>query len=214
MKNKKSIIRLGDGEFRILLNKKGIEYQEYNDSLRNEISQIIKQYSKDSKYLLALPSSMFTKSILWYLKNDNIYVDCFGFYRFYFRYFMKNNVIYGDAFCFSKGNENEYKKLWENCDRILFVHNNKKYAIEFESKYAIKVDFIEIPQKNSYSKIDSIIKEIKNKLKKMKPNTMYKILISAGPTAKPIIYRLSKENIIAYDMGHCWDSPLKNPERE
>lgn len=208
----KSIIRFGDGEFRILLNKRGIEYQQFNPSLQEELRKIIKEYSDNSPYILAMPSSMFTKSILWYLKNKKIYIDCFGFYRFYFRYFMNKKCTYGDAFCFSLNNEKIYSKLWSSDDIIIFVHRDKRFAEKFQKQYNIETKFIKIPSKEAYSEVESTIDRIKEEIIKLPQNKKCKVLISAGPAAKSIVYSLSKNNIIAYDTGHCWDEPLMNPK--
>lgn len=212
IKENKSIIRFGDGEFRILLNKKAIEYQEYDENLRKELKKIVEGCETNNKYILALPSSMFTKSILWYLKNNKIYIDCFGAYRFYFRYCMSRKCVYGDAFCFSKGNEKLYSSLWKKSDIVIFVHNNEEYAKKFYNQYGIKTEYIQIPSKNAYSQIENIMANIKKKIKELPVECNYKVLISAGPAAKPIVYRLLEDNIVAYDTGHCWDDPLTNPE--
>ena len=50
IENSKSIIRFGDGEFRIMFAKKGIEYQDYHDNLSKELLEIFIKYSKDEKY--------------------------------------------------------------------------------------------------------------------------------------------------------------------
>ena len=39
-----SLIRLGDGEFRIMLKKKGIPYQKYSNDLKNDMLQHILYY--------------------------------------------------------------------------------------------------------------------------------------------------------------------------
>ena len=35
----------------------------------------------------------------------------------------------------------------------------------------------------------------------LQPKSNFKVLISAGPTAKVLVYRLATEGLICYDMG-------------
>ena len=213
-KNKNvSLIRLGDGEFRIMLNRKGIMYQQYSSNLRNDMLQILHDYkNKDTEYLLSIPYEPFSKNLIWCIKHDKKYLEHFGIYRFYFRYFMNRKKLYGCALTFEKDNEENYRKIWENSEKVIFVHNDKKWADLFEKKYNIKTYFIEVPNKNAYEQIEEIEKSILNVVKKIEDKGKYSILISAGPCAKVLVYRLLKEKIVSYDVGHCWDDPLIMPE--
>lgn len=212
--NNLSLIRLGDGEFRIMLKKKNIPYQKYSDGLKNDLLNILKEYKKvsNNKFLLAVPYEPFAKNLIWCIKSDIKYLEHFGLYRLYFRWFMNNKKIYGCALTFERDNEKNYKKIWENSQKVIFVHNDEKWAQMFENKYNIKTLFVKIPEKNAYEDIDKIEKEIKEKIKEIDKNVKYSILISAGPCAKILVYRLLKSNLISYDIGHCWDEPLIMPK--
>ena len=212
--NNLSFIRLGDGEFRIMLKKKSIPYQKYSNELRKDLLNILKEYKKqkNNKFLLAVPYEPFARNFIWCIKNDIKYLEHFGLYRLYFRWFMNNKKVYGCALTFEKDNKKNYEKLWKNNQEVIFVHNNEKWAKMFENKYNIKTHFIKIPEKNAYEEINKIEEEIKEKLKYIDKNIKYSILISAGPCAKVLVYRLLKSNIIAYDIGHCWDEPLIMPK--
>ena len=208
-----SLIRLGDGEFRIMLKKKGIPYQKYSNDLKNDMLQILNDYkNEDTKYLLSIPYEPFSKNLIWCIKHDKKYLEHFGIYRFYFRYFMNRKKLYGCALTFEKDNEENYKKIWENSEKVIFVHNDKKWADLFEKKYNIKTYFVEVPNKNAYEKIEEIERSILNVVKKIENKEKCCILISAGPCAKILVYRLLKKKIISYDVGHCWDDPLIMPE--
>ena len=173
------------------------------------MQQIVKEYmtNKEGDYLLAVPYIPFHSGIKWYIKNDKKFLMCFGMLRFYFRIFANTSKTYGDAMLFKKGNKKIYEKLWKNSDYIIFVHNDEKYADQFYKKYKINTDFIKVPNQNSYDKIDEIEKKITQKVKKSESKRI-KVLISSGPMAKVLSYRLSKKGIITYDCGHCWDEPL------
>ncbi len=201
----KSIIRFGDGEFRIMFAHKGIHYQDYDKNLAKELKKIFLNYEINSEYLVCVPS-VFFQNIGWFLKQDKKYAYCFAAPRNHFRKIMKRNLNYGDAFCFSQGKVEEYLKLWKEAKHLIVIHNDKKWAKMLEIN-SCKVSFVEIPSKNSYEQIDEIEEKIINIKKKFNDA---KILISAGPMAKVLVYRLSKKNIVSYDVGHCFDEPLEN----
>lgn len=210
LKNQLSLIRLGDGEYNLLLKKSGIKYQKYNKELHKEMQQFMKEYKtkENQKYLIAVPYLPFSNGIKWYIKNDKKFLMCFGIYRFYFRITANKNKMYGDAMLFREGNKKTYEQLWKNnSDFIIFVHNNEKYAKKFYNEYKIHTYFVKVPNQDSYDKIDEIEKEIVEKVEELK-NKKVRVLISAGPMAKVLVYRLSRNKIIAYDCGHCWDEPL------
>ncbi|MDD3304288.1 MAG: GT-D fold domain-containing glycosyltransferase [Clostridia bacterium] len=202
-----SIIRFGDGEYRMIARKKDIHYQKYEPELREEMLKIIHEYDKSSNYLICIPRAVVVENAIWFLKHPIKYFTHFIDFRFYFRYFMDTKVEYGDAMMFASGNEVYYKEIWKDTDNIIFVHNSEKWANNFESKYNKKTVFIEVPSKNSYSEIDEIERNILEQIEKIGDNT-YSILISSGPSAKCLVYRLAKKGIVAYDCGHCWDEPL------
>ena len=203
-KNNISIIRYGDGEFRIIESKKGIHYQDFNQELCREMEELFYSYSDKSKYLLSVPY-FFNEDIKWYKKMPYSFTSCFAKCRLFFRKKHNKNMIYGDAFLFKKGNKKIYEKLWKNEKKLILVHNDIKWAKSLEQEYNIKVEFIEIPKKNSYDEIDNI----QNEIKRMNKDKKTKVLISAGPMSKALIYRLSKEGYIIYDTGHCFDEPLE-----
>lgn len=203
-KNNLSIIRYGDGEFRIIESKKGIHYQDFNQKLCDEMEELFYNYSNDSKYLLSVPY-FFNESIKWYKKMPYSFTSCFAKCRLFFRKKYNKNMIYGDAFLFKKGNKKIYEELWKNERNLILIHNDIKWAKSLEKEYNIKVDFIEIPKRNAYDEIDNI----QNKIKKLNKDKKTKVLISAGPMSKALIYRLAKEGYIIYDTGHCFDEPLE-----
>lgn len=213
-KNNISLIRFGDGEFSIYLNNKDIYYQKFSNDLKLYLKEIERGYSKESNYMLAIPNEMFTESILWFFKHKKIYLSCFAKYRVYFRYFMKKNAIFGDAMCFIKSNYDEYIKLWEDVQDVVFVHNDEKWAKSFEEKFKKKTYFVKTPNSNAFENHEQIINKIIDTINLNKLNNKeYKILISAGPAAKVIVYKLSLMGIVAYDVGHIWDEPLTIEKR-
>ena len=207
IKDKKTIIRFGDGEFNFFRNI-GVDYQEYNDEIKNGFNE----YNSDSNYLICLPKCFFSCSGLKLLSKRR-YLISWSYARYYFKRRIKKELLYGDAFSFGKQNEKYYSKIFKKSkiDRVIFVHNDEKYFKKFKNKYNLETEFVKIPRKNSYKEkeliIDNILKLIKNKA-----NTI--VLISAGPAAKMIAYELSQNEIWCIDTGHCWDMPLEVIERK
>lgn len=214
-KHNKALIRLGDGEFRIMLKRKGILYQKYSEELRQDMLQILNDYKylDDCGFLLAVPNEPFIREASWFKSVDEMILQCFGLYRFYFRKFMNKSKVYGDAFLFQKDNECFYSKLWENSDVVIFLHNDERYAQMFKNKYNIETVFINVPSCNSYEKIDDIEQDVLNAVNDFAKDRSYSVLISCGPAAKILVYRLLKKGIITYDTGHCWDEPLEMPNK-
>lgn len=207
LKENKSIIRLGDGEFKFLIGEE-ISYQEYNEELKNELNKIINEYSKTSKYLLCVPKYFFECNGIKLLKNKDYFL-CWSFPRNYFKNHFPKNLVYGDAFSFGNKNTLIYDKLFFNkkYKECIFVHNNIIYAENFEKKYNIKTHFVNIPKKNAYTDILKIMNNIFN-IVDYKNKKEIIIVISAGPLGKVLVKKISEHGIIAIDTGHCWDKPL------
>lgn len=212
----KALIRLGDGEFRIMLKKRGIEYQKYSDELRKEMLMFMREYKRNDNcgFVLAVPNEPFIREAKWFdTVDDDMILQCFAPYRVYFRKFMNNKRVYGDAFVFQKDNEHNYRELWNGSDYVIFVHNDKKYADSFSRKYNVKTMFVKVAAENSYDKIDETENEIIKLVQSIPKTSKYSVLISADPAAKALVYRLLKKGIISYDTGHCWDEPLEMPSK-
>ncbi|WKA57817.1 GT-D fold domain-containing glycosyltransferase [Planococcus shenhongbingii] len=208
LKNKKSIIRFGDGEFNILSGK-SIAYQMYSKELHEELERIIKNYLKEDEatYKLCLPTDFLKKSGFYLLKK-RIYISSWSYTRYIFKKKYDENVSYGDAFLFAKGNEEIYKKLWITAKNVIFIHNNEKYANYFEQKYGINTKFIEIPKKNAFEEREKIYNKINIALREVDKEKLI-IIVSAGPLGKILVENLSNIGLVVYDTGHCWDDPLE-----
>lgn len=206
-KTHKSVIRYGDGEF-FLMSGHSIHYQEYRPELSKCLKDIILDYTADSnKYLLCMPKYYFECTGLDIIKSRVLFRS-WTRPRFMFKYdFDKYRIEYGDAFMFADGNADIYEEIWNDSDikSVVFVHNKKKYADYFAEKYNKKVCYVEIPSRNAFNAADFILKNI---LKAYNSNGADLVLISAGPCAKYLVWKLSDKGVWAIDTGHCWDEPL------
>lgn len=207
--NNKSLIRYGDGEL-IIMNGGDIHYQCADKVLEAKLNNIIKEYldnPKDSPYLLCMPIPFISCSGMK-LSKRRVWVSSWAKFRYYFKKNLDlKKIYYGDAFLFSKKYETSYPKIWSKSDSVIFLHNNKKFADDFTSKYGIKTTFIQVPSKDAFSKVDNLLDDILLTIGKDGHENKI-VLISAGPCAKVLVYELSKRGIKAIDTGHCWDDPL------
>lgn len=205
VRNRKSIVRLGDGEFNIISGK-SVSYQQKNKRLREDICDIIAEYinNQDNNFILCMPGEFLSPNGI---KLNFKQIISWAFSRYYFNKNYDIPIIYGDAFLFGKGNEEIYSLIWkeESVKHIVFVHNDQIYGEQFKKRYKKEITFIQIPSRDAYS----IIKNIENKIiKSIKDSSESVILISAGPCAKVLVKKLADKGYWAIDTGHCWDNPL------
>jgi hypothetical protein len=210
LKNRKSFIRFGDGEFDIIEGK-NIHYQEYSEDLGCYLDKIIREYidgGNGGSYYVGMPNTFLTMKALRLLRS-RLYLSCWSHARYYFKKNYDKNIIYGNTCLFSEGNEHIYEKIWNkaNIDKVIFVHNSEVYAKKFEQIYNIKEVFVKIPPKNAYTDKNEIVENIIDRVTDKDKNM---VLISAGPCGKVLVYELSKQGIWAIDTGHCWDNPLND----
>ncbi|AOS98775.1 hypothetical protein ESP131_00010 [Exiguobacterium sp. U13-1] len=208
IKDKISLIRFGDGEFNII-GKKDIHYQNHSLELENELKGIIENYNNNninSNYLLCMPRYFFESSG-YEIAKKRVFVSSWSFSRYLFNKKFDKNLIYGDSFVFSKGNEQIYEKIWsdQRISNVIFVHNKIEYGEKFALKYSKNVTNIEIPDSNAFEYKDEIINDI---YKNLQGNKEILVIISAGPLGKVLVKELSEDDIWAIDTGHCWDDPL------
>lgn len=216
LKEKKSLIRFGDGEFGIF-HGRSISYQKCSSELIEEFKNIKVDYEIKSNcpYIIAVPKKFFQVSGFVLMKNRK-YVASWSQSRADFLNHFNQNIIYADAFLFEKSNTDIYEQIWKKDNKrnnIIFIHNNYIYAKNFEKKYEKKVYFIKCPKKNSFEIIDNITAEIKEIIDRNNLNiSNSEIVVSCGPAGKVIVKRFSHEGFLSIDTGHCWDEPLHGLE--
>jgi len=208
IKTRKSLIRLGNGESEIIA---GFDMgtQRYHPELRKQLIKILKDYSLESSYLLALPNSNLTVNIKTLQERKN-----YKIWR-YMRYFLwlykihkVNKMPFLEANMFRIGEEGlpdyEIEKLWIPYEHIIIVHNSQEYFEWFRNKYPLKtISFIKIPDRDFFFVLKDKQYEILKVFQKFnisKENSV--ILVSAGPGGKVLCYNLSKLSFLCYDMGN------------
>lgn len=203
IKNKASIIRYGDGEMD-LINGKALKFQEYNKELSDRLNEILNLKSSD-KLFIAIPEifnginqyvsdekDFWAISLLKTYKNWEIHCDGEYYNAFltrpYLRYKDKENC----SMLFAK-----IKEIYKNRDVILIEGEYSRLGVGNDLFDGVKsLKRILCPTKNAYDMYDKILKEA------LKQNKNKLILVSLGPTAKPLVYDLHKNGYQAIDLGH------------
>lgn len=205
VRSNKSISRFGDGEFRLILPKENLKFQEENQSLSSRLKEVIT--SNLENHIVAIPESFYSvKSFklnvkYWWIAFINKYGNLLS------QYFDKEKK-YGNAFISrfyldyqnkSKVEEiiKNLKKIWDKKDVLIIEGEFSRLGIGndlFEN--TMSLDRIICPPKNAFSKYDEILE----KAKKYGKDKL--ILIALGPTATVLSYDLAKEDFWAVDIGH------------
>lgn len=211
---KKSLIRFGDGEFGVY-HGKDIHYQPWSAALRNAFEEIKKEYESNSEgcpFLLAVPKR-FMEVNGFLLAKKRVYVSSWAQSRLDFKKYFRHDIPYGDAFLFEKNNKELYSQIWKsvNCpENVIFIHNNPVYAERFADTYGKNVVFVQCPARDAFGMVDELEKAV---LEKIEANSWAKedvmLTVSAGPTGKVLVHRMSKRGFWCVDAGHCWDDPLE-----
>ena len=204
MAHNSSVARFGDGEMDIITGH-SIPYQDYDESLANELKEIISSESNES--LVVCLSDVFEGL-------DRYNQSAVDFWKQH----LNNNYIYYKSLCkapwygstfisrpymdlVDKSLSNMYfkniKNLWDERDILIVEGVNSRSGVGndlFDN--ANSVERIICPSKNAYSKID----EIESLIEMHAENKL--VLLILGPTAKVLAKRLSIKKIQAIDMGH------------
>lgn len=216
LSNPKSFYRFGDGEINIMSGKDA-GTQKFDKRLADLLLTALEDTSSNShigigfeyftfnlwghnefanKFYL-LNADNYRKFFLEHCSTEFQYIDT-GFTQ---RYFSLNEMEI----------QNWYEKLvllFKNKKINVFMgetaFNNLEYKIYDEAE---SVKYFFQPSKNAFDKYDEILG-----LAKTLPKDEI-LCFALGATAKPLIYELSKEHYICYDIGHMakdYDSYRKN----
>lgn len=212
IKNKKSIVRFGDGEFYHLFtnkNKYSAGRQNCDIIIQKKLHDIFT--SNDDNILIGISGflasnehisknyKLFTPYMKKFIKNIKTKLDL--------KYSDYMNKKYYSAEITRLKNLVEFKEIISIFDNlfltndVVFVGNKNVINIienNFKDKFR-KIDYVEIPKQNAFSKYD----EIMEKCKKFGHNKLF--LLSIGITATIIGYELAKYEYWALDIGHYFE---------
>lgn len=207
LKNKMSLSRFGDGEFKWMLDIRQISFQDADEQLKMKLLNTF--FDKNDKLLIGLPKSF--DSIKEYnhnakrywsnfflkhhkevfdlinKKNDATFVNA-SITRPYMDYQDKNNCGYRFE---------NLKRIWNNREIIIVEGEKTKLGMGNDLfSNTTKIERIICPSVNAFSKYDAILNEI------LKQDNSKLILLSLGPTATVLAGDLAKKGYQAIDTGH------------
>ncbi len=202
---KKSLSRFGDGEFKWMLGKKQVSFQENNAKMMYKLKEVFEEENED--LIIGIPKALnslenlnkyakkewklfilfFYNSIKKYIKVDKEYADT-NITRFYMDYVDKSNC---------KNKIENIKRIWEKRDILIVEGEKTKLGVGNDLfQNAKTINRIIAPSKNAFDVYERILEEAysngKDKL----------ILISLGPTATILASDLSKKGYQGIDIGH------------
>lgn len=205
IKEKKSVARFGDGEFKWIMNIEQHSFQKNSDKLSKRLLEVlnkndenlllcvprginnISEYTKNSKMFWKTFVRRHGKKIIHMLNKNYTYGDT-NFTRWYLEYEDKKNAI--------KRLENN-KKIWNDREIVIIEGEKTRMGVGndlFENTKSIKR--ILVPSTDAFEIYDKIL----NEAKKIEKNKL--ILLAIGPTATILAGDLSKEGYQAIDIGH------------
>lgn len=215
LKSGKSFIRFGDGET-FIMHGGSLEWQRYERGLSLGMRKVIKEYSNDSPYVIGLPKFMnVPNKELKYSPEGNkmfVWLPVKAMYTTLCRKDMK----YGDAHVFYY--DNFFQDYFEPFlkDKHIILIANPAYIAEVKANTRIpfKIVYVEAPQKHAYGEYESIIEKTKNEVAKAPVGKTPVVIATIGPASKPLIYDLSKQGILCYDMGRGIENFYKDESLE
>lgn len=197
----KSLIRLGDGDI-WHTNFSDQEYQRYHPRLRDYLLKIIRGYdSRSGPYLLGLAKAWIGKSNAELREAGKLRMWLPS--KIAFQRFFHAGETYFDAHLFYRGGafERTLGDVLSRYRNIVVTHAANISRLE-KTGFAegLQVAFIECPAENAFDQFDALLGAI---LKEVGSGAdRHRVLLSAGPASKALVYELSKRGIVSYDLGH------------
>lgn len=214
IKDGKSIVRLGDGEF-AMMRGMSIHYQDYKKDIATALWNLVKEYNKKSTYILGV-NNIILKKTNKYLKENNQFRMWLPTKIFYDLYFNKNVKTFELTIFYNGG----YFK-----NKILPIIKNKKLIIitkidtindiknNLSNDFIINKDifFIETSSSNAFNKYENIKEEIKN-ITFTNPDKFI-LLPACGPLSKLIAFEYLNK-IQTLDIGKGMEIAFNNKTLE
>lgn len=206
VKHKKSISRLGDADFLLLLEERDVSYQNLTPEIAQKLKEVLA--CRDSRFLICLPDTIVSQS------------RCSRFSKVHWKKFIntygkKLQSYFDQTYHYGNSNmsrvyiENKNKKISESIFKKLKTIWQDKEVVIIEGEYtrlgvgndlldnAKSVKRIIAPHKNAFQKYNEL-KELLFSFSK--EDTLF--LFSLGPTATILCYEMSKLNYWAVDIGN------------
>ncbi len=212
LENEKSFIRWGSGESSHVLGGAN-PTQKYDPKLSKSLFDILRNYNKDSKYLLGAPSIYLKSSYQDFKKLGRKKIQLWRSTRYLFDKYADNTIIYGDAFVFRNERRIELKKIekiWKDKKVVLVAGSRRYYESLIEYSSVADALFIQTAKYNSFSNINVTLQSIIEVVKKLGPLKNVRVLVTTGPSSRVIVNELCKYDIISYDTGNLFEHRIKS----
>lgn len=201
----KSIIRMGDGEFNLMLGENNI-FEKSNKVLQETFKKIF--YNDDPNLLIGTRYDMFKMDINFLHNNIDTYR---------FQYLLKNyekiknlynysKIYYSACFVYpynvyASWNQDIYfdlmQKIWAGKNITIITGTNVFKKIKYNIfENASNINYIYGPNKNSFDKYD----EISEKIKHINKDNI--LCFALGPCGKKLAYDFYKKGYRVLDLGH------------
>ncbi len=196
----KSLIRLGDGEI-YLVNYGTIHYQRYDPRLRAFLVAMIREYSADSAYVIGIPQTYLGMTNTE-LKKISLF-HCWLPFKVTFNLRFSKIAHYFDAHLFYR--TNSFVRVLERAlagKKVIVVTNQDNWKLIQNAGIEEKLDVLHVqcPAEDAFSVFDDLLDSIRTAAHNQDGKEC-RVLISAGPTSKALVYQLSSEGIVSYDLG-------------
>lgn len=196
----RSLIRLGDGEIHIM-NYGSIHYQDFHPQLREYFLAMIRDYTPDAPYLLGVPQTYLGMSNRELCKKRLFH--CWLPFKVSFQMLFNTQASYFDAHIFYRGEAflRTLEKVLNN-KKIFLVTSQRNWELVCVAgiKNHLTVEHILCPEENAFARFEDIARMICERVADLDVDN-FRVLISAGPASKALVYVLSKQGIVSYDLG-------------
>jgi hypothetical protein len=194
---RKGIVRFGDGEAGYLAGY-SYRHQTQDESLRRKLVGILREYSGDSRALVAIPHDLVFGQNYDARKAKK---EQWRAARWALRPYLKDGVTYGSAFCFRAGvaiddDVRSYAALMASLFRgrdIIYVGNDEECPEIVPMRAIVKA-----PKQNAFERYDEIKRAA---IREAGKYPQAAVMASCGITATALAWELNREGIPAYDVG-------------
>jgi hypothetical protein len=212
MAKRRSTLRLQDGEFTLLLGTRDVSYEKKDERLTSMWKEAIRTYSDASPYMLGLPPYVV-------IDNKTLHTEGFKYLWMpakilYRMWFPKDAAYFNGSYFYINNTSTPFMQSLSRGQDVILVSNSeviggvRPHASHF-FKDAAAVSYVETPEKNASAAYDDIMRDIR---KSCTPSTV--IFMACGPAGKAMIYDLSKEGVLAHDIGYGLTGAYTGEERE
>lgn len=198
----KSTIRLGEGEFTLMLGTRGLGLQGLDPALRDALYTIVRDYDETAPYILAIPPYVS-------ISNQDLEARHARFLwmpgKVLFRMLFNKKAWYSDAvFFYRYGNPRLFLQTVTKDRRVVYVtnHSNLDALRKIESALtpeATGVAYVETPAAGTFDKRDEVLADIRAVIRGHEKEAA--IIFACGPAGKVLASQLAQEGVLSHDVG-------------